>query len=118
MEENRTLLAPENFQGLSDQQFAFEVVRNLGDSVRVLNDSVKELRAETKEILEKVVAIEAHSMVERIVKLEAQIEVLRIESLKSKGVKEAASWFFQSPVVMWFAGLAVAIYVWATTQVK
>lgn len=103
-------------RGLSDERFAFEVIRNLGDSLRAVSEDVKRLRGKTDEVLEKVVAIEAHSMVERITKLETKMERLETEALKSRGLKEAASWFFQSPLIMWLAGLLVALYVWVSNN--
>lgn len=109
-------MATEIRDHLSDERFAFEVVRNLGDSVRTVSEDVRALREKTDAVLEKVVSIEAHSMVERLAKLETKMERLETENLKAKGLKEAASWFFQSPTIMWLAGLAVALYVWISSQ--
>lgn len=99
-------------RGLSDERFAFEVIRNLGDSLRAVSEDVKRLRGKTDEVLEKVVAIEAHSMVDRIAKLEAKMERFETEALKSKGLKEAANWFFQSPLIMWIVTLLFGLYIW------
>lgn len=103
-------------KGLTDERFAFEVVRNLGDSVRTVSEDIRALRDKTDVVLEKVVGIEAHSIVERLAKLETKLERIEMENLKAKGLKEAASWFFQSPTIMWLAGLAVALYVWLSSQ--
>lgn len=103
-------------KGLSDERFAFEVIRNLGDSIRALNADFQAVDSKLDEVLERVLSIEAHSMVERLARLETKIEAMEREQLKAKGLKEAASWFFQSPMIMWLAGLAVAIYVWITNH--
>lgn len=105
--------ATEINRGLSDERFAYEVVRSLGDSIRSLNLNVTALQTSNKEILEKVSIMEAQGLLERLAKLELRLDVIERDELKAKGVKDAISWFFQSPFVMWLMGILVAIYVWA-----
>lgn len=102
--------------GLSDERFAFEVVRNLGDSVRTMSEDIRALNVKTDNVLEKVVAIDAHSLVERLAKVEAKIERIETENLKAKGLKEAAGWFFSSPAILWVAALAVALVAWINSH--
>lgn len=100
----------EIMHGLSDQRFAYEVIRNLGDSIRALTANVNGLQTSNREILEKVSTMEAQGLLERIAKLELKLETMEKQELKSEGLREALSWFFKSPLIIWLAGLAFAVW--------
>lgn len=95
-----------------DTRFQFEVIKNLGESVRALADRIQQQSDHMHEALLRLERIEAKETAEVVARLEKRLAVLEADKHKRDGAQGVLAGIFKSPVLAWIMGAIGVIIVY------
>lgn len=93
-----------------DIRFQFEIIKNLGESVRQQTKALGDLHAQQTEILIRLERIEANKINEQVAAIQAKVEVLEADRLRRDGASGVIQALLRSPVVGWVVAALGGIY--------
>lgn len=93
-----------------DIRFQFEIIKGLGESVRLQTTALANLQKGQLDIVERLARIEARDHAEALATLRVEVDALKADKQRRDGASGIVHAILKSPVLAWV--VAIAGFIW------
>ena len=94
----------------NDIRFQFEIIKGLGESVRLQTTALANLQKGQLDIVERLARIEARDHAEALATLRVEVDALKADKQRRDGASGIVHAILKSPVLAWV--VAIAGFIW------